>query len=98
MKSALGRRLWIIVGGAVVLIVLLVFLGRRGSTARVAVADVVSENLSSVLSTNGKVEPVTPPSFLGRYPPIVERASPFSSHHDTQRSQLFALFDSAPRA
>ncbi len=98
MKSALGRRLWIIVGGAVVLIVLLVFLGRRGSTARVAVADVVRENLSSVVSTNGKVEPVVPRSFRARYPTFVERVYAVEGQQVKRGQMLFALDDSEVQA
>ncbi len=98
MKSALGRRLWIIVGGAVVLIVLLVFLGRRGSTARVAVADVVRENLSSVVSTNGKVEPVVPRSFRARYPTFVERVYAVEGQQVKRGQILFALDDSEVQA
>src|SRR6266851_2190431 len=98
MTSALGRRLWIIVVGAVMLIVLLVFLGRRGSTARVAVADVVRENLSSVVSTNGKVEPVTPRSFRARYPTIVERVYAVEGQQVKRGQMLFALDDSEVQA
>ena len=49
MPLALSRRLWLIVGGALLLTALFLFLGGRGSTARVAVADVVRENLSAVV-------------------------------------------------
>jgi HlyD family secretion protein len=98
MTSALGRRLWIIVGGAIVLIVLLVFLGRRGSTARVAVADVVRENLSSVVSTNGKVEPVMPRSFRARYPTIVERVHAVEGQQVKRGQMLFALDDTEVQA
>ena len=74
MATALGRRLWLIVGAALVLTALLVFISGRGSTARVAVADVVRENLSSVVSTNGKVEPVAP-QFVSRNVSDIRRSS-----------------------
>ena len=52
MTSALGRRLWITCGrGPGAYGAAGVYLAARGSTARVAVADVVRENLSSVVST-----------------------------------------------
>lgn len=98
MTSALGRRLWMIVGGALVLTALLVFLGGRGSTARVAVADVIRENLSSVVSTNGKVEPVTPRSFRARYPTIVERVYVVEGQQVKRGQTLFALDDTEARA
>src|SRR5260370_35153723 len=98
MTSALGRRLWIVVGGALVLTALLVFLGGRRSTARVAVADVVRENLSSVVSTNGKLEPVMPRSFRARYPTIVERVYAVEGQQVKRGQKLFALDDTEVQA
>jgi HlyD family secretion protein len=98
MTSALGRRLWILVGGALVLTALLVFLSGRGSTARVAVADVVRENLSSVVSTNGKVEPVTPRSFRASYPTFVERVFAVEGQQVKRGQKLFALDDTEVQA
>jgi HlyD family secretion protein len=98
MTSALGRRLWIVVGGALVLTALLVFLGGRGSTARVAVADVLRENLSSVVSTNGKVEPVTPRSFRARYPTFVQRVYAVEGQQVKRGQMLFLLNDTEVQA
>jgi HlyD family secretion protein len=99
MTSALlGRRLWIVVGGALVLTALLVFLSGRGSTARVAVADVVRENLSSVVSTNGKVEPVTPRSFRAGYPTFVERVNAVEGQQVKRGQMLFGLDDTEVQA
>jgi HlyD family secretion protein len=98
MTSALGRRLWILVGGALVLTALLVFLGGRRSTARVAVADVSREDLSSVVSTNGKVEPVMPRSFRARYPTFVERVYAVEGQQVKRGQMLFALDDTEVQA
>ncbi len=98
MTSALGRRLWIIVGGALVLTAVLVFLSGRGSTARVAVADVLRENLSSVVSTNGKVEPVEPRSFRARYPTFVARVYAVEGQQVKRGEMLFALDDTEVQA
>src|SRR5580692_3279500 len=99
MTSALlGRRLWILVGGLLVLIFLLVFLGGRGSTARVAVADVVRENVSSVVSTNGKVEPIQPRSFRASYPTFVERVYAVEGQQVKRGQLLFALDDTEVQA
>ena len=98
MTSALARRLWILVGGALVLTALLVFLGGRGSTARVAVADVARENLSSVVSTNGKVEPVMPRSFRAGYPTFVERVSAVEGQQVKRGQTLFVLDDTEVQA
>jgi HlyD family secretion protein len=98
MTSALGRRLWILVGGLLVLIFLLVFLGGRGSTARVAVADVVRENVSSVVSTNGKVEPILLRSFRAGYPTFVERVYAVEGQRVKRGQKLFALDDTEVQA
>lgn len=98
MTSALGRRLWILVGGALVLTALLVFLGGRGSTARVAVADVTRENLSSIVSTNGKVEPVAPRSFRARYPTFVGRVYAVEGQQVKRGQMLFVLDDTEVQA
>jgi HlyD family secretion protein len=98
MTSALGRRLWILVGGALVLTALLVFLSGRGGTARVAVADVARENLSSVVSTNGKVEPVMPRSFRAGYPTFVERVYAVEGQQVKRGQMLFALDDTEVQA
>ena len=44
--APLGRRLWLIVGAALVLTAILVYVSSRGATARVFVTDVARENLS----------------------------------------------------
>ena len=98
MTSALGRRLWILVGGLLVLIALLVFLNGRGSTARVAVTDVLRESLSSVVSTNGKVEPVMPRSFRARYPTFVERVYAVEGRQVKRGQMLFTLDDTQVQA
>ncbi len=98
MTSALGRRLWILVGGLLLLIAFLVFIGGRGSTARVAVADVVRENMSSVVSTNGKVEPIMPRTFRAGYPTFVERVFVVEGQQVKRGQNLFALDDTEVRA
>jgi HlyD family secretion protein len=98
MTAALSRRLWIIVGGALLLTALFVFLGGRGSTARVAVADVARENLSSVVSTNGKVEPVSPRTFRARFPTFVDRVSAVEGQQVKRGETLFTLVDTEIQA
>jgi HlyD family secretion protein len=98
MTSALGRRLWLIVGGALALTGLLVFLSGRRSTARVAVSDVIRENLSSVVSTNGKVEPVMPRSFRAGFPTFVEHVYAVEGQQVKRGQRLFALDDTEVQA
>lgn len=98
MTSALGRRLWILVGVAVVLTALLVFLSGKRATARVAVAYVVRENLSSMVTTNGKVEPITPRTFRASYPTFVERVYAVEGQQVKKGQKLFALDDTQVQA
>ncbi|HWZ57303.1 MAG TPA: efflux RND transporter periplasmic adaptor subunit [Verrucomicrobiae bacterium] len=98
MTSALSRTLWLIVGGAVLLTAVFLFLGGRRSTARVAVADVLRDNLSSVVSTNGKVEPVSPLTFRARYPTFVTRVSAVEGQQVKRGQELFTLDDTEIQA
>ena len=98
MGPALGRRLWLIVVAALVLTGILVFVSGRGATARVAVTDVVRENLSSVVSTNGKVEPVMPISLRVGFPTFVKRVYAVEGQQVKRGQLLFALDDTGVRA
>jgi HlyD family secretion protein len=93
MGPAFGRRLWIIVLAALVLTAILVFISGRGGTARVAVASVARENLSSVVSSNGKVEPVTPISLRVSFPTFVKRVYAVEGQHVKRGQLLYALDD-----
>src|SRR5258708_1607820 len=93
MGAAFGRRLWIIVVAALVLTAILVFISGRGGTARVAVTNVVRENLSSVVSSNGKVEPVTRMSLRASSPTIVTKVSAVEGQHVKRGQPLYGLDD-----
>lgn len=92
---ALGRRLWLIVGALLLLTAILVYVSSRGTTARVAVADVVRENLSSVVSTNGKVEPVSPVSFRATFPTFVDQVDAVEGQQVKKGQLIFTLDDKA---
>jgi HlyD family secretion protein len=98
MGPALGRRLWLIVGAALVLTGVLVFISGRGATARVAVIDAVRENLSSVVSSNGKVEPVMPISFRVGFPTFVTKVYAVEGQQVKRGQLLFTLDDTGARA
>jgi HlyD family secretion protein len=98
MGPALGRRLWLIVGAALVLTAVLVFISGRGATARVAVIDAVRENLSTVVSSNGKVEPVMPISFRVGFPTFVTRVYAVEGQQVKRGQLLFTLDDTGVRA
>jgi HlyD family secretion protein len=93
MGPAFGRRLWIIVVAALVLTAILVFISGRGGTARVAVTNVVRENLSSVVSSNGKVEPVTPISLRASFPTFVTKVSAVEGQRVKRGQPLYVLDD-----
>jgi HlyD family secretion protein len=98
MEKALGRRLWFIVGAALVLTAVLVFISGRESSARVNVADVVRQDLSSMVSTNGKVEPIAPRTFRAGFATLVEKVYAVEGQQVKRGQLLFALDDEAARA
>jgi HlyD family secretion protein len=93
MAMALGRRLWVIVGALLVLTAVLVYISSRGSTARVAVVDVVRQSLSSVVSTNGKVEPVSPSPFRATFPTFVNQVPSVEGQQVKKGQLIFTLDD-----
>ena len=98
MTTALGRRLWMIVGALLALTAVLVFVSGRRGTPRVAVADVERQNLSSIVSSNGKVEPVTPASLRAGFSTFVTRVDAVEGQPVKQGQALFALDDTDTRA
>jgi HlyD family secretion protein len=98
METALGRKLWIIVIAALLLTGVLVFISGRGTTARVEVVGVTRQNLSSIVSSNGKVEPVTPVSFRAGFPTFVERVYVGEGQQVKRGQILFLLDDKAAQA
>src|ERR1700694_227651 len=64
----------------------------------VGVSDVVRENLSSVVSSNGKVEPVMPISFRVGFPTFVTRVYAVEGQQVKRGQLLFALDDTGVRA
>src|SRR3981081_1300619 len=93
MGPALGRRLWLIVVAALVLTAILVFVSGRGATARVAVTAVCRETLSSVVSPNGKVEPVMPISSRASFPTFVKKVYAVEGQQVKRGQLLYALDD-----
>lgn len=98
MATALGRRLWIIVVAALVLTGFLVFLSGRGATARVAVVNVQRQNLSLIVSSNGKVEPVAPASFRAGFSTFVNKVSGVEGQPVKRGQEIFLLDDAGARA
>jgi len=98
MRTALGRRLWLIVGGTLALTAVLVFVSGRTSTARVAVTRVTRESLSSVISSNGKVEPEMPRPFRAGFSGFVEHLYAVEGQQVKKGQLVFTLDDKEIRA
>jgi len=86
------------VGAAVGLTALLVFWSGRTATARVMVANVARENLSSIIATNGKVEPIAPQTFRARYATFVQRTFAVEGQQVKRGQKLFDLDDTEVQA
>ncbi len=98
MSPAFGRKLWMVVGAALVLTGLLVFLSGRRNPAQVNVAVVERQDLSSMVTSNGKVEPVSPASFRASFPAMVERVYAVEGQQVKRGQLLYSLDDAEVRA
>src|SRR5262245_55886908 len=98
MGNRLARGMWIAVGTLLVLTAGFVFLSNRGAVARVDVIDVTRQNLSSSISSNGKVEPITPISFRAAFPTFVERILVVEGQQVKRGQLLFTLDDKSAQA
>src|SRR2546422_4392731 len=73
MDWKLSRRMWMLLGLAVVLVVVLVMLSGRPPVPKVAVVHAVRENLTASIFSNGKVEPITPYALRAQLATFVEK-------------------------
>ena len=71
--KALRKWFWLLLGAVVLLVVVLVALSRRQPVAKVAVVRAGRGNLNAAITTNGKVEPITPYSIRAQFPTFVEK-------------------------
>lgn len=69
----LSRRVWLLLGLAMVLVVVLLYLNSRRPSARVAVVQASRETFRSSISSNGKVEPIIPYSLRAKFDGFVDR-------------------------
>jgi HlyD family secretion protein len=69
----LSRRVWLLLGFAVLSVVVLLYLNSRRPSARVAVVQASRETFRSSISSNGKVEPIVPYSLRAKFDGFVER-------------------------
>lgn len=69
----LSRRAWLLLGFAMLLAVFLLYLNSRRPSARVAVVQAARLTFRSSISSNGKVEPITPYSLRAKFDGFVNR-------------------------
>jgi HlyD family secretion protein len=94
MRLALKRRLWLLLGAAVALTVVLLILNARRPAPRVAVVPITRENLSTSISSNGKVEPISPYSMRAEMDTFVTKVF-VNEGQPVHRGQLLLELDDA---
>jgi HlyD family secretion protein len=95
---ALKKRLWLGLGIAVALAVVLLILNWRRPAPRVAVVPITRENLSTSISSNGKVEPIAPYSMRAEMDTYVTRVYATEGQAVHRGQLLVQLDDAAERA
>src|SRR5579872_3976364 len=75
MGPAVTRRVWLVLGAAAALIVVLLYFNGRVLPPRVTVTHVTREDISSSITSNGQVEPVAPYSLRAKFDGFVKSVS-----------------------
>ena len=92
MRLSFSRRVWMLLGAAVLLTVVLVALSRRQPAPRVAVVKAARENLVASIVSNGKVEPITPYTIRAQLITFVEKVAAVEGQA-VKRGQLLLTLD-----
>lgn len=88
------NRLWLLLLGVVAAVVLLVTLAQREPPPDVPMVPVKQQNLSASISSNGKVEPVTPYSLRAQLDSFAEKVE-VAPGQSVKRGQVLVTLDSA---
>jgi len=91
MNWSAKKWFWLLLAGAVAAVILLVKLSGRQPVPRVAVVQVVRENLNATISSNGKVEPITPYSLRAQFPTFVDKVLAVEGQAVTRGELLLTL-------
>ena len=91
MNWSAKKWFWLVLAGVVVTVFVLVKLSGRQPVPRVAVVQVVRENLNATISSNGKVEPITPYSLRAQFPTFVEKVLAVEGQAVTRGQLLLTL-------
>lgn len=73
MNWLASRRIWILLGSAALLVILLLYLNSRRPAAQVMAAKVTRGSLTSSISSNGQVEPIAPYALRAKFDAFVDR-------------------------
>jgi HlyD family secretion protein len=94
----LSRRVWLLLGFAMLLAVFLLYLNSRRPSARVAVVQATRETFRSSISSNGKVEPISPYSLRAKFDGFVDRVIAAEGKNVKKGDLLLTLDAGAIRA
>jgi HlyD family secretion protein len=92
MNWSWRRWIWLLLAAAGVLVVILVMLSGRQPVPRVGVVRVIRESLNASISSNGKVEPITPYSMHALLPTFVDKVYAVEGQN-VKRGQLLLALD-----
>lgn len=98
MAAMLSRRVWVIVGLVALLVGGLLYLNGRHQPAPVKVARVARTDLKSMISSNGKVEPVAPNTLRARFDGFVNRVVAVEGKSVKTGELLLTMDDTEVRA
>src|SRR4029077_18970076 len=94
----LSRRVWLLLGLAMLSVVFLLYLNSRRPSARVAVVQASHQTFRSSISSHGKVEPVTPYSWRAKFDGFVDRVIAAEGKNVKKGNLLMTLNDRDIRA
>ena len=94
----LSRRVWLLLGFAVALIVFLLYLNSRRPSARVAVVQASRQTFRSSITSNGKVEPIMPYSLRAKFDGFVNQVIAAEGKNVTKGALLLTMEDRDIRA
>jgi len=94
----ISRRVWLVVGLAVALVIVLLYLNSRRPDPQVAVVPVVRKDLSSSITSNGKVEPITPYFLRATFDGFVDQVPVIENQNVKAGQLLVTMNDTDARA
>ncbi len=94
----LSRRVWLLLGFAIFLGVILLYLNSRRPSARVAVVQASRETFRSSITSNGKVEPIMPYSLRAKFDGFVDHVIAAEGKNVKKGDLLLTMDDRDVRA